>query len=291
MLNKLKKSLAYRLPIFYKKILKYKRFKSAKKPSVDISVITMTGRYHIELTRLSILSLANKWSLLPKLTIYGDGTLSAKKIKEKLSFWKGEIVVGDWENVKQYHKELKRYALINYSEINPFGKKMALILYHAELHPTIWIDSDILFFKDLVPHIPIKETGINIGGSEDSIQAFDFRIIDNLKINFEKNYKFNAGLLYAFGEDIYEKFHVNEILSPLHPNYDFLTEQTIFAHIAKHSLGIAWNQDIIKNFHEDHQKLIAMNICDITARHYISNVRHLFWRDAFSHFKYLNKPN
>jgi hypothetical protein len=63
----------------------------------------------------------------------------------------------------------------------------------------------------------------------------------------------------------------------------FFTEQTLFAHMASKSLGILWGLDIIKNFNGDNQSLTAMPLDNIVARHYTTNVRHLFWRDAFFH--------
>ena len=288
MFNKIKKSLAYRLPVIYKYILRYKKLKSEHKPTTDLNVITMTGSAHIELTRLSVLSIANKWSKLPKLIIYGDGSISEKEIRANLSFWKGELEVGEWLYVKKHHIEKGRKAVLQYADINPFGKKLALILFHAAQHKTMWIDSDILFYNDFLPHIPNQNLDFLCGGSEDWLQAFDDRIVNELERNFSPDYRFNAGMLYIFGKDLYEKYNLDNMLKNIHPNYDFLTEQTIFAHIAHNSLGVIWKQNVLKNSHEDNQSTNATALNEVIARHYVSNVRHLFWRDAFLHFNYLN---
>ncbi|WP_316759881.1 hypothetical protein [Pedobacter aquatilis] len=289
MLNKIKASLAYRLPVIYKKILSFRRLKTKPKTTSNLVVITMTGKNHMELTRFSILSIANKWSSLPKLLVYSDGSITTEAIRYNLSFWKGELEIQDWSFVLSYHENLGRETLLKYANIDSFGKKMALILFHSDKYPVIWIDSDILFFRDFIPYIP-QYNGFVCGGSEDWTQAFDYRIIRTQKSSFDADYKFNAGILYISGKNIFENFQLEKVLKEIHPNYDFLTEQTIFANISNRSLGILWKQETIGNFHTDNQDIKSLSIDKIVGRHYVSNVRHLFWRDAFLHFKYLNNP-
>lgn len=291
MIERIKKSLAYRLPFIYKKVLRFKSFKTKAKPLDHTIVITMTGRAHIQLTRVSILSIANKWATLIKLVVYSDGSISDKEIRSNLKFWKGELIVALWLDVANYHEQLGRNALIEYAKKNPFGKKMGIILFHAEKDPVIWIDSDILFFNDFTPFIPKQNSNLLFGGSEDSIQAFDARVLKEMKSKFDVDYKFNAGLLYACGAKIYEQFNIENVLKKMHPDYDFLTEQTIFAHIANQSLKVIWPQHILKSSSEDNQNIIATGVKQIVARHYVSNIRHLFWRDAFFYFNDLNNPD
>ncbi len=90
----------------------------------------------------------------------------------------------------------------------------------------------------------------------------------------------NAGMLYAFGKTIYEKFGLEHLLNQLHPTYHFFTEQTLFAHIASHSLGILWDQSLVKNSSDDQKELRAKKPASMIARHYTSHMRFLFWRDA-----------
>jgi len=234
----------------------------------------------MDMTRLSVLSITSSWSALPKLIISTDGTISADEINKNLSFWPGELVVEYWDNIAAYYTKKGKTELVEYGNTHIFGKKLAIILYYAATTPVLWIDSDILFFKDFLPYIPERTNGFACGGSEDFTAAYHEPVLKGFNNNLYKLYKFNAGLLYVSGDSIYEDFNLQQIIKAIHPDYDFCTEQSIFAHIASKSLGILWSKEIVKNFNEDSQELKAMPINNATARHYTSNIRHLFWRDA-----------
>jgi hypothetical protein len=282
MLKKIKASLAYRLTNLYKIALKFKKTKCLQnKKSLNLVVLMMTGKHHLNMTRLALLSIANNWSALPKLIITTDGTITAEDIAKSLSFWPGEMLIKNWDDTVAYHKNKSRSALIRYGNNHPFGKKLAIILHHAENQPVLWIDSDILFFNDFVPYIPKNVTRFACGGTEDNKAAYHDAVLDKIQCNLYDLYSFNAGVLYVSGDKIYENFKLEDVLDSIHPTYDFLTEQTIFAYIASKSMGLLWSKDIIKNFHYDNQQIKAMPVKNVIARHYISNVRHLFWRDAF----------
>ncbi len=284
----IKNSLAFRLPLLYKSLLRYRRLHLPQKSSSDVTVLMMTGKNYIELLRYSVWSIGKAWERLPKLIISTDGTISTSEIAKELKFWKGELILQSWEESINYHGNKIRPGLIEYANNQAFGKKLALILHHAEKGPVLWIDSDILFFNDFTRFLPKPESGICCGGSEDWITAYHQLVLNCYnERTIVKN--FNAGLLYVSGEKIYEKFGIEQTLMSVHPHYDFFTEQTIFAHIASYSMGVLWNKDVIKNFNEDRQNIMPMQVKDVIARHYTSNVRHLFWRDCLFNMRALRK--
>lgn len=279
------KSLAYRLPNLYRRLLSNRKIYASKKPIIEgIVLLSMTGEKHLDLLKYSMWSIANSWSKLPDLFVYNDGSLENYKISKKLTFWKNELHINSWEICKEYHKRKNRTALINYANADPFGKKLALILYHASVSPTIWIDNDILFYQDFIRLLPQTDFQTELcGGCEDWTTGYQKEVIKFYPILSEfKN--FNAGLLYISGIDFYEKYNLEELLSNIHPHYDFFTEQSIFAKIASESLGKFWSKEIILNFNTDKQHILPMDSKNCIARHYTSNVRHLFWRDLFLNF-------
>lgn len=282
MLNKIKGSLAFRLPHLYRRLLRLKKINVlTNKEQSDIVVLMMTGWHFIDMTRLSVLSIVNTWITLPKLIINTDGTMSSSEIRKALNFWPAGITVEDWKSTEEYHLGKGRKALVNYGNLHPFGKKLALILRYAEKCPVLWIDSDILFFKDFTAFLPQPVTDFACGGTEDFVAAYHQEVINGTGSNLYDLYKFNAGLLYVYGKNIYEDFELERLIAGIHPHYDFCTEQTIFAHIASKSLGIIWSKETVKSFNHDSQEIKAMPLDNVVARHYTSNVRHLFWRDAF----------
>ncbi|WP_316832717.1 hypothetical protein [Pedobacter aquatilis] len=232
------------------------------------------------MVKCCLFSISKKWSQLPKLVIISDGSITTEKIKHSLKFWKGAIQIKHWQESITYHQRKNRNAIKSYAELNPFGKKLAIILHYAEIKPVIWIDSDILFFKDFVPYFPNIDMKPACGGSADWKGSYDERLLIFFNASADEYGSLNAGLVYAYGEDLYEKYRLEEAIKYIHPNYDFLSEQTIFAEIASDSFGILWNQHIIGNYNSDNQSLRPTSGA-LIGRHYTSNVRHLFWRDAF----------
>jgi len=280
MIDKIKKSLAYRMPVIYKFLLRFKTYKTSQKDTSDQVILMMTGKAHIEMVSLCLLTISKNWSKLPTLIIATDGSISSEKIARSLKFWKGKIQINNWEESVNYHLTKGRKAIAAYARLNAFGKKLAIILHHAEEKPVVWIDSDILFFKDFVPYWPENQVTTACGGSADWKGSYDERLLKFFNGSLQKYGSFNAGLIYAHGTNLYEEHKIEEALNLIHPNYDFLSEQTIFAKIASVSLGVLWGQHIIGNFNDDNQSLSPTKK-QYTGRHYTSNVRHLFWRDAF----------
>lgn len=281
MLNRIKNTLAYRLPLAYKRWLNLKPIsKLPAKPNAATVVITMTGKGILNMTRLSVLSIAKSWSMLPRLIITTDGTISTREVRERLSFWPGELIVHDWDITEKYHMAKGRVNLLEYAGKHIMGRKMAVILHQAALNPVVWIDSDVLFYNDFLTHIPNCQ-GFFCGGSEEAFSVYDERALQFFNNDLNKRYKFNAGMLFIGGGDICERFELERLLHGLADYTHYFTEQTTFAHIASQSLGIIWPMNVIKNFNSDNQQIAPMPKKNIVARHYTINVRHLFWRDAF----------
>ncbi|PTQ95881.1 hypothetical protein C8P68_105392 [Mucilaginibacter yixingensis] len=281
MIKRLKSSLAFRLPLFYKKLLQYKKLRAPQKPSSNRNVLMMTGKNHVQLLRWSVFSIARNWHNLPKLTVINDGSISNAAIKKTLRFWQGELHIVSWQQSAVYHKEKNREALIQYATSHPFGKKMAVILHYAEIVPILWVDSDILFFQDPELRLPVFNANFICGGTEDELKAYDHRVLALLPPNnLHTQPGINAGMLYVYGRNIYEDFQLGPILEQVHPGYEFLTEQTIFAYVAGKSAGILWDKRTVKSSQEDNQQIRVPIAPGMMARHYTSIMRQLFWRDV-----------
>lgn len=273
--------MAFRLPPFYKHLLKYRKLSAVNKPLTNLHLLMMTGKHHLPMLRFSVYAIAKNWKELPKLTVINDGTVSADKIRSALSFWKGNLQICHWSANANYHKQKGRQALAGYASIHPFGKKMAAILHYAEFSPTLWVDSDILFFKDPAAYLPPVKTDFICGGTEDWLRAYDDDVLKLLPPNdLHILPGINAGMLFVYGKDIYEKFEIETLLNQINPNYSFFTEQTIFAYIASTSLGILWDAATVKNTQDDNQEIRVIPPTHLMARHYTSIMRQLFWRDV-----------
>ncbi|MEN0054044.1 MAG: hypothetical protein AAGC65_10255 [Mucilaginibacter sp.] len=281
MIKKINNSLAFRLPLLYRKLLRYKPLviKSQKSTS-DQVVLMMAGKKIMDLTRLAVFSIAKNWDTLPKLIVSSDGSVSAAEIKKQLRFWPGELIINDWQQSETYHREKNRVNLLKYAESHVLGKKLAVVLHQAEIQPVVWVDSDIIFYQDFNKYIT-HHSGFVCGGSEEGHSLYDDRVLDFYKNNLYDHYTFSSGLLNIYGPTIYDDFQLEQLLLEVSNYVHYFTEQTIFAHIASKSIGMPWTRDLIKNHNLDHQQIRPMSPKDVIGRHYTANVRHLFWRDAF----------
>ncbi|WP_443938114.1 hypothetical protein [Pedobacter sp. MW01-1-1] len=70
---------------------------------------------------------------------------------------------------------------------------------------------------------------------------------------------------------------MENIINTIHPNYDFLSEQTIFAHIASKSLGVLWKNNVVANFGGDNLTLKPMKINGLIGRHYTQAIFDIFF--------------
>jgi len=249
----------------------------------DLTLVSMCGAKHLGLIQQCLFSLYQSWSLLPKLHIVSDGSITIAEMQKSLRWWPGTKTFSLWEENVAYHAERGRQSIVQFAQSNIMGKKLAVILKAGELGPTLWVDSDILWFKDF-PSIPKQDGGNGLPVlkiSEDYQPSYDPQLIEyGLKHLDCPPYR-NAGLIYIRGEVLK---HCN--LQPLldlaaqYPCND--AEQTIFAEANYQLNSGIWLRDEIACFDDDRDiNLPKYQGRDWVARHYVGPVRHLFWRDAF----------
>src|ERR1700749_4902374 len=121
MISGIRASLAYRLPLYFQQLLKLRPLSPVRKPSAGFTVVMMTGKNHLLLSRLSVYSIAKNWNELPKLILINDGSAADQEILSSLSFWKGELTVKSWEDSSAYHSSKNRPALLTYARAHIFG--------------------------------------------------------------------------------------------------------------------------------------------------------------------------
>lgn len=97
MIKPILNSLAYRLPSCYRFLLRHQPIKKIAKPQSEVSMVSMTGKAHLPLLRLSLLSAVGTWSKVPTLTIVNDGSLSNQDIAKTLHFWPGSFKIESLE--------------------------------------------------------------------------------------------------------------------------------------------------------------------------------------------------
>lgn len=268
---------AYRLVL---KVLPSPRI--SPKPEQNLTLVSMCGAKHLGLLQQSLISLYGAWSALPKLHIVSDGSITVAEMQQALRWWSGTKEFSLWEEIVAYHAERGRHSIVKFAQSNIMGKKLAVILKAGELGPTLWCDSDILWFKDFssIPKLDRASSLPILKISEDYQPSYDPRLIEyGLKHLACPPYR-NAGLIYIQGELLkYCNLQPLIDLAAEYPCND--AEQTVFAEANYQLDSGIWLRDEIACFADDREEMLP-NYTGKSwiARHYIGPVRHLFWRDA-----------
>lgn len=281
--NRIKNSIAFRSGLIYYIILKFIFIRKKKiKPKSEINLLIMTGKKQIPLLIESIYSLYFSCEKLPEIYIFSDGSVSLEDIANKLKWYPNPIILFHKDSCVAYHEEKNRYNLISFAKNNPMGLKLAAILQVSAKKKVIYCDTDVLYFKDIKPLFANLEKVDSdyLSMSIDYQQSYVINLMEKyFNILNQKPY-FCAGILLIYG-DLYNKLE-NIILEYCIENSNHFTEQTIFAGINKLYYNNSIDKTKVVSFDYDKLSINPTFINkDWIIRHYVSPVRHLFWRDAF----------
>lgn len=256
----------------------------SSKPESELTFLTMCGEQYLELLQQCLFSLYSSWSSLPKLRIVSDGTITISKLKRALNWWPGQKSFSSWEESIVYHQQRGREFLVQFALSNIMGKKLAVILESGEIRPTLWCDSDILWFKELLslPTFSQNNASPILKIAEDYQPSYERRLLDYGLTHLNKQPYMNAGLMYISG-NLIESCNLQPLLKLAAEKPSNNSEQTIFAAAAYQLGSHLWYREEIGCSEEDRLSLIPNYAGrQWVARHYVGPVRHLFWRDALA---------
>jgi hypothetical protein len=223
------------------------------------------------------------WDKIPaKVIVISDGSWDLKDGARYIDFWPGEIIFESWHESAQYHKNKGRNFLYSYASGHVFGKKLSAILRHGELGPTIYADTDVLWFKS-----PFKEldTECALRLTIDNSYNYDLNLVTILNGHSVLiRPPINAGVVYINGNMFLRSTILEHAIEIVAGKPDHFSEQTILALLAD-ELGATWPLERITasiddifwplypSYKRDYKNLIA--------RHYVWAMKWLFWRDYY----------
>lgn len=290
MLSRVKKSLAFRSGPICKNILDALPLPAAvAKPKLPLTFLTLCGVNHISFLQQSLYSLYKAWSFLPKLQVVSDGTIGVSELDKALRWWPGEKTIHLPEYFIQHHRNLGREYLAKFASNNVMGLKLAAVIKAGEEAPTLYCDTDILWFRNL-PNLIGEETSnsnVTLKMSEDFQPAYDHELAkSNLKHLYTPPF-FCAGLAFING-NLLEQINIEDLLIAASIKSNHFTEQTILAEANYRLGGAFWSREKIACFVDDQFSLAPSYLqkkClqeKWIARHYVGPVRHIYWRDALA---------
>ena len=260
----------------FKKLILEKRLLPLNCRTIDFDVISFSGAVSFEDQILSIYSFVYYAGLPVKWTIYSDGTYCPKDIeliKTLFSF----ITVKEWNyNNNSDDKDL----LDNYVKRFPTAKKVSIVTGHKYERQTIYVDSDIVFYKNIFPYI--NSTALSKGfwyvpDAVETVEAY-------FKNDDQNIYAFNFGLIilnstFDFGD-------VFTFLNDLKGNYVYFSDQLAFEYAFRKQNGAVLDpRQFIIDTDDQFDYSTKYRPRDIAMRHYTGPVRHKMWQNGWKwHF-------
>src|SRR5207247_3292006 len=119
------------------------------KPESGLCYLTIGSRTHWLMLRESMFSLYRSWKKLPRITVVSDGSWSAADFYPVFSWWPGKINVLSREQLIAQSDAAGERELARYAEASGGGLKFASIVLLWVREPVLFVDADILWFKDL----------------------------------------------------------------------------------------------------------------------------------------------
>lgn len=282
-LLRLKRSAAYRSGGLYRALLRALPPPRARaKPILPVTFVTFGGAGHRLMLAQCLASLYLAWPRLPRLRVVSDGSLDAATTGRDLAWWPGPWELLSWRDLISGLRE-RHEALVRFAEREPMGRKMVAVAATALEGPTLYCDVDVLWFREPARLAELAELPApQLVMSEDCVPAYDPDLVPGRLPDLAAPPFYCAGLLFAHG-DFLRASGAEELLADAAERGFGLTEQTIFAEADRRLGGACWPRDEIALFEEDRFSLgPSFRGRSWAARHYVGQVRHLFWRDALA---------
>ena len=253
------------------------------KPRFDLPLLTACGQKHLPMLVQSLYSLAICWSRLPAVTVVSDGTATVEEIEAALRWWPGDLQVRTWQFYADYHRARGRAAMAKYAEMDGFGRKLSAILAESEQRRMFWCDCDILFYSDFIPFLDIELPPVPfLVASLDWVHGYDTQLTDKLQAHLANYPPVNTGV-DIFEGNLYDTCELEPLVEQATKYCNVFTEQTILAEAVYRRGKIVWDLDVMLIFDDDRLTFKPTFLGKHwAARHYVTPIRHLFWRDALA---------
>jgi len=259
---------------------------SGEKPMGNFYYVTIAHRKDFELIRYSLVSLLAAFESLPKkVIIASDGTWEPDELTEYIQFWPGELSVIHWKEVLPYHLEHQRTELIEYAEKIIWGRKLALMLKYAELGPTLFADTDVLWFKDISSEFD-SSAEVQLKISLDNSYNYNMKLLQDLgRMDLLKKPPVNCGVVLLKGDLLAASPLMQSAVAHEAEEPGRFSEQTVLA-LASYEMGSFWGQDEVRNDLSDMFWPILSSYSNgayqnCFAKHYVWTLKWQFWRDVY----------
>lgn len=262
-------------------ILKKLSYDLQSNHSIDADIVSFSSAHDFGEQILSVLSFIRYVGVPSSWTLYSDGTHTNGQIKQLDAFTFLKFIKIDF-NGNYVHDNIKtsllsyRDALISYGRDFPLGKKLFLYLNFTIVRPTVFLDSDVLFYQKAV----CLNNVINDNNNGWFLPDVEWGSLDSryTASTTPQHYQVNSGFL-VLNKEIPKLSRGLEFLVSLNGKYEYFSEQTVM-----HILLLE------NNFMPLDPRIFTLNSGDqfdfhylysretIAIRHYTGPVRHKMWQ-------------
>ena len=246
-----------------------------------LNYLTIAGRSHWLLLRESMFSLYRSWKELPTITVISDGSWSAVDFHPVFSWWPGKIKVISRDQIIAEADAAGERELMQYAQASAWGSKIASIVLLARREPVLFVDADILWFKDPAEVLGPADLWAEPRGvrerycyqHHDMALRFCPQVLEPPFVN--------GSILALYGEFLSAEMLRAMVQEALANPDNGTFEQTIIATGVKLRGKFLPEKLILVEF-DDVYKLHSLDMTNegYYSRHYVNWMRHLFYRDA-----------
>ena len=253
------------------------------KPEAGVNYLTIAGRTHWLILRESLFSLYRSWKKLPTITVVSDGSWSSADFYPVFSWWPGKINILSREQIIAQADAAGERELAQYAEASGWGLKLASIVLLARREPVLFVDADILWFKDPADLLGPSEFWARPRG----VREPDCYQHSEMALRFCPEVMeppfINGGIVALHGEFLPAEILRAMVHQALADPTDGAFEQTIIASAVHMGAGLLPGKINLVAFDDIHRFCHRnMKSEGYYSRHYVNWMRHLFYRDAFN---------
>jgi hypothetical protein len=251
------------------------------KPVANFCYVTVSDRRHWLMLRESLFSLHRSWNSLPEITVVSDGSWTVNEFAEVFAWWPTPITILTRAEICQAVSSAGFSELADYAGQSPYGLKLAAIVTQAKKRPTIFVDADILWFRD--PALLLGDRvlwGKPRALRESSCHQRRDMAMRHCAQVLEPPF-INSGIVALHGELMTPALLRSMVQDALRDPQDSSYEQTIIASAVKLGGEVFPEKLSLVEFDDVHRfSPRNMNNEGYYSRHYVNWMRHVLYRDA-----------
>jgi hypothetical protein len=251
------------------------------KPIVNFCYVAVSDRAHWLMLRESLFSVHRSWDSLPNVSVVSDGSWALDEFAKVFAWWPAPITVLTRHEICAAAFNAGFPELAEYARESLYGLKLAATVTEAKKQPVLFVDADILWFRDPAfllgdPTSWEKPRALRESNCHQRREMATKHCPEVLEPPFV-----NSGIVALHGELMASELLRSMVQDALRDPLDSSCEQTIIASAVKLGGEFFPEKLSLVEFDDVHRfRSRNMSHEDYCSRHYVNWMRHLFYRDA-----------